>query len=111
MVNTEFYLADFNSQSNSASNSADVHISNGGHKNSDKTWRSGSDNGGGGKISHSGNVDQSISQSNSITASNSGTGGGCGAFCGTGTATALDASQVQMQALTHSQMMRQTLQA
>jgi hypothetical protein len=80
-------FADFNTQSNSASNNADVHISNGGHKNNDKTWLGGSDNGGG--ISHSGNVEQSIDQSNSITASNSGSSDGCGISCGPGTGTAL----------------------
>src|SRR5438128_937270 len=47
--------ADDNNQSNDASNSATVHISN--H---------------GGKIKDSGNVAQSISQSNSISSSNSG---------------------------------------
>lgn len=68
-------FADFNTQSNSASNNADVHISNGGHKNNDKTWLGGSDNGGG-KISYSGNVEQSLDQSNSIAASNSGSSDG-----------------------------------
>jgi hypothetical protein len=73
--------ADFNTQSNSASNSVTVHISNGGHHNSDnKSGHSDNkDHKSGGKISHSGNVDQSISQSNSISASNSGSGGSASA--------------------------------
>ncbi|HET7147526.1 MAG TPA: hypothetical protein VFI73_03420 [Candidatus Nitrosopolaris sp.] len=58
--------ADFNTQSNSATNTADVDIHN--H---------------GGKISHSGNVDQSITQSNDIQVSNSGSSDGCGVSCST----------------------------
>jgi hypothetical protein len=55
--------ASHNIQVNSASNTADVHISNhGGHYH-------------GGKISNSGNVVQSITQSNDIQASNSGSSG------------------------------------
>ena len=55
--------ASHNIQVNSASNTADVHISNhGGHYH-------------GGKISNSGNVAQSITQSNDIQASNSGSSG------------------------------------
>ena len=53
--------ADFNTQLNTAIHTADVHIHNPG-----------------GKISHSGNVDQSVSQSNSISANNTHSGlGGC----------------------------------
>jgi hypothetical protein len=55
--------ASHNIQVNSASNTADVHISNhGGHYH-------------GGKIKDSGNVVQSVSQSNSISSSNSGSSG------------------------------------
>jgi hypothetical protein len=50
--------ANNNFQQNTASNTADVHISSHGHHYK----------GGGGKVSHSGNVDQSISQTNSIDA-------------------------------------------
>jgi hypothetical protein len=80
LVSTAFAdsSASGNIQSNSASNTATVHISNGGHHNSDnKSGRGGNDNNhkSGAIVSHSGNVDQSISQSNSISASNSGSGG------------------------------------
>jgi len=59
--------ADNNLQSNDASNSATVHISNHGGSHDSK----GSDHKSG-KISDSGNVAQSVSQSNSISSSNSG---------------------------------------
>jgi hypothetical protein len=70
--------ADGNTQVNSASNSADVHIHNGGHdkKSGDSgTYHKKGDKKNGGSISHSGNVNQDITQSNSISASNSGSGG------------------------------------
>jgi hypothetical protein len=63
--------ADFNSQSNDAANVASVHIHNDGSHDKGKSGHH--DKGGG--VKDSGNVVQSIDQSNSITATNSGSGG------------------------------------
>jgi hypothetical protein len=73
-----------NSQSNSATNTANVDIHNGGNNNNNggQPWLTGNDNNGGnngGRISDSGNVAQSIDQSNSITATNTGAGGSASA--------------------------------
>jgi hypothetical protein len=72
--------ADFNTQSNSASNTATVHIHNGGHH---------------GKISDSGNVHQDFSQSNSIVSSNSG-GGSASADFNTQINTAINTADVHI---------------
>jgi hypothetical protein len=78
--------ANDNVQLNGASNTADVHISNGGHHKDNggqQTWNG--DHKKGGSISDSGNVAQSIDQSNSITATNTGA---------LGSATANDNTQI-----------------
>jgi hypothetical protein len=67
--------ADFNSQSNSATNVASVHIHNGGSHHDKKSGHHDK----GGSVKDSGNVVQSIDQSNSISASNSGSGGSASA--------------------------------
>ncbi len=72
--------ANDNFQLNDASNTADVHISNGGHHNNNggqPVWFS--DHKKGGSISDSGNVAQLITQSNTNTATNTGAGGSANA--------------------------------
>lgn len=80
--------ADNNHQSNDAINTADVHISNGGHHH--KHWKNGH------SIRESGNVLQSIGQSNSISATNTGPGGSASANGNTQTNTASNTANVDI---------------
>jgi hypothetical protein len=83
--------ADDNSQSNSAANVASVDIHNGG---SHDKGKSGHDKGG--SIKGSGNVVQSIDQSNSISASNSGSFGSASADFNTQSNTAANIASVDI---------------
>ena len=77
-----------NSQSNSATNVASVHIHNGGSHHHDK--KSGHHDKGG-SVKDSGNVVQSIDQSNSISASNS---GNCGSASADGNSQSNNATNI-----------------